>query len=76
MIKVKTKIGTFVLIDGELKIGSPTIELVYKVVKAENISPWQGPIDFAIAGKMCNIIGGNHEIVESDFPPEEEGVVN
>lgn len=73
MIRVKTVLGEFTLVDGKFTEGSGTLEKIFDIAMIRPIRVWEGPVDFAIARRMVANLPKGGNILEQDHPIETEG---
>lgn len=75
MIKVECIMGQFTLIDGEFVEGDDALRQVYHLVLAVDLYVWEGPVDYAIADRMCRDLVDGYRILDSNYEEPEERVV-
>lgn len=76
VIRVKTNIGLFSIVNGDLVTENDRIESVFKdFVEPDGATPSEGPIDYAIAKELSDLLGEGFEIVSQDYSDSEAGVI-
>jgi len=75
MIRVKTVIGEFTLEDGKFTEGLADLEALFELYNEPTPSVWEGPLDFALADRMCKDLPGGYEILEEKHSDGDEGLV-
>jgi hypothetical protein len=58
--------GEFTIEDGEFTSGPPDLEALFKIYSQDTPSVWEGPVDFALADRMCRDLPGGYKILQED----------
>lgn len=75
MVTIKTRLGIFSIVSGEITVGDSLLRTLYGYVIREGVGPSDGPLDFAIGMKMVKYIGGKYIIQDSLVPELDKNVV-
>ncbi|MFC1832516.1 hypothetical protein ACFL0S_10920 [Thermodesulfobacteriota bacterium] len=73
MIQVKTNIGTFKIVDGKFVEGEKDLEALFRIHTKEHPNVWEGPVDYAIAARMCK--GLSWTILNEKYSDSDPNVV-
>ena len=70
MIRGKCCLGEFLLADGKFVEGRADLEALFEIYSKDPPNVCEGPLDFALADRMCRDPPGGYEILDEEDPDE------